>query len=121
MLENLSEFTPWGALAIGVIAFLLMRRGGRRRKEINRNWSAASASPRPAVHPAAEAAGEAWEVSLHEQGREIAAVLDNKMRLLQMLTQQADESANRLEAVLKEAQARGLTSDTLRTLDSERA
>lgn len=45
----------------------------------------------------------AWEVHMHETARELAALVDTKLRLLQQLTAEADRAATRLERALADA------------------
>ncbi len=46
----------------------------------------------------------AWEVQMHETAREISALVDTKLRLLQHLVAEADRAATRLERALDAAQ-----------------
>lgn len=46
----------------------------------------------------------AWEVHIQETAREVSAVVDTKLRLLQQLVAEADRAATRLERALSAAQ-----------------
>ena len=46
----------------------------------------------------------AWEVQMHETARELSALVDTKLRLLQQLVAEADRAATRLEQALAAAQ-----------------
>ncbi|MEM9184920.1 MAG: hypothetical protein AAGB00_00320 [Planctomycetota bacterium] len=100
------------ALGCALLTTILLRRSykyfgrGRRR----RNEPAIAAQPRPegawtGAHADASARVERQKVELHEQSREAAATIDNKLVLLQELIAKSQAQIDRLEKLLAEAEA----------------
>lgn len=92
---------------IGAIVFLFYRIRRKRGAASNRSssglrWSQPK-SESPAAYHRAPPDVARYEVEMHDLARELSARLDSKLVLLQHLVRDADQQANRLEAVIAEA------------------
>lgn len=106
--------SQWPLLAgVALLTTLLLFRSLRRTAA--RRASAAGAGPavRPGARPSTARRGvdplpaevAQWQVDMHELARELRGELDTKMRLLQLLIDQARAEAERLQALLAQVQA----------------
>lgn len=111
---------PAGVALLTVILLrLALRRIAARRPSSTERVPAASARTSPG---ALRRGGELlptelaeWQVEMHELARDLRGELDTKMRLLQLMLDQAQSEAARLEALL--AQARSVQREPDRRVD----
>ncbi len=97
------------ALTIWILLIHTQRYFNRRRAEMAQQFQVhvKRAPPEHRIGPPPDGPDEAfrWEVRMHETARELSAVLDSKLSLLQALVAEADRAASRLEAALERAGA----------------
>ncbi len=88
------------AVALLVSGFLLFRTQRYFARAARTGAGQAPGAPHPAeaLTPPHEAVR--WQVEMHELAREVSARLDNKVRILEHLIQDADRAAARLESAL---------------------
>jgi hypothetical protein len=104
---------------IALLTVLLLRRSFRhyaaRRPSRGSSLTDVRAEPQPGPvrRGAAPTPAEVsqWQVEMHELARELKGELDTKMRLLQLLIDQARCEAQRLQALLAQAEAGHPQSD----------
>jgi hypothetical protein len=87
-------------LGLSIVIVILMMRSRRYFRQVSQHSSAprasyAIAAPRPSAAPPKSL--EQWEVSMHELARDLSGQLDSKIRVLEMLIREANETAARLE------------------------
>lgn len=99
------------ALGLGLLTAVLLRRAYRRlgARKKRRPDRALEQTPRPATawsgaYADASARIERERVELHEQSREAAATIDNKLVMLQQLIAQSQQQIDRLETLLTRAE-----------------
>lgn len=100
------------AAGCALLTAILLRRsyryfGSSRRRH---NEGPIAAQPRPTgewsgAHHDASAMIERQKVELHDQGRELKALLDNKISVLQELCRQSQQQIDRLEELLAESRS----------------
>jgi len=95
------------ALTIWILLVQTQRYFNRRRTETSQQLQV-QIKRRPLEHrggPPPDGPEEAfrWEVRMHETARELSALLDSKLSVLQALVAEADRAAARLEAALDRA------------------
>jgi hypothetical protein len=113
-MDVLAEITGGGSaqwvflLGLCLMIVVLLVRSRRYFRQVARHQKAMSPSA-PTTHAKTIQAAtppkkvEQWEVSMHELARDLSGQLDSKIRVLEMLIREANQTAARLDAALDKA------------------
>jgi hypothetical protein len=98
----------------GLASFILLRRtyrylGARSKEEPALARAPRSDAAKERLHGGAPPEMSRWQVELHDLARDLKAEIDSKLSLLQILTAQAQEERQRLEAALARAERLGVS------------
>ena len=92
-------------IGLSLVIVILLARSRRYFRQVTQFHVPSDRPPRPKALPKAVSAPprdfERWEVSMHELARDLSGQLDAKIRVLELLIREANETAQRLEQVLR--------------------
>jgi hypothetical protein len=93
-------------LGLCLMIVVLLMRSRRYFRQVARHQNAMAppkqlaAKPKPASAAIPPKQHEQWEVAMHELARDLSGQLDSKIRILEMLIREANQTAARLDAAL---------------------